>query len=436
MYSPSRHEVSHTMTNKQRKKVTFPKRSSKPKAGGQKQSKRQNTPFGDVGDILGSAVGKMFNMNLGGAGRWLGTGIGSIFGSGDYTLTGPAPKTNVLVNSAQIPQFSSTRQTNVVCHREYLMDFMGSSNFQNRSFKINPGDPDTFPWLSSIAQNYQEYKFHGLVFEFKPLITDYVTGGAPGVVVMATNYNASDAPYTTKQQMENSEFAVSVKPTHNLMHGVECDVSQTPTPIKYVREGPIPTGQDPKLYDLGLFQFANQGSPTQLLGEIWVSYCVEFFKPILPETIGGSVDSATLGRASADGSNVFGVTQYYKGGTMEMYAAGNTLVWDSLPDMIYLISITWRGAATVLDYPTIALADCVGQNMFEPVSNVGPTFWYTVGADPGLTSAIATLSICVKSTLTAPGVSQMTFSSFVLPATTVAITCTMLDRSITTFTYN
>jgi hypothetical protein len=147
-------------------------------------------PFRDTGGIVGNRIGGMFgNASAGrGIGRWLGTGIGSIFGSGDYTLAGSQPMYNVMMNGSQIPKFDSTRQTNVVCHREYLKDFTGTTGFSLNTFSLNPGLADTFPWLSTVASSYQEYKFHGLVFEFRSLITDFVTGGAPGVIIMATNY--------------------------------------------------------------------------------------------------------------------------------------------------------------------------------------------------------------------------------------------------------
>jgi len=413
-----------------RKQVRFPTKKPK-KQQQQPKPKSKKTPFGDVGHILGNAIGSMFNMNLSGPGRWLGTGIGSIFGSGDYTMTGAPPKNNVLVNSAEIPQFSTTRQTNVVCHREYLQDWTGTSSFLNKGFKLNPGDEDTFPWLSSIAQNYQEYKFHGLVFEFKPLITDFVTGGAPGVVIMATNYNSSEPIYTTKQQMENSEFAVSVKPTHNLMHGVECDLSQTPNPIKYVRDGQLTAAEDPKLYDLGVFQFANQGSPAQLLGEIWVSYCVEFFKPIIPETVGGSITSSTRGASVATGANVFGTIQLYNRGSAGITVSGNTLLFNSDPGMYYLIEIQWKSAAPVaIAYPaTVAPVNSVSANLFEPTIS-GPTFWFAFGSSNGVNSTNATLSACVRSNQLSPGTSGLSLAAFVLPADTVEVTVTQLDVSL------
>jgi len=258
-----------------------------------KQKQKKKTPFADTGGIIGRAAGSFFgNSKVGSSvGRWLGSGIGSIFGSGDYQVVGANPKYNIL--NGNVPQFSSTRATNIVCHREYIGDVVGTTAFTNTLYPLNPGVSNAFPWLQGIASNYQQYRFHGMVFEFRPLITDFVTSGAPGVMIMATNYNSDLPRYTTKQEMENSEFAVSVKPTMALRHMVECDPRQTPISELYVRAAPVPSGQDLRVYDLGTFQLATQGNPNQLLGELWVTYCVEFFKPTL------DLSNQTTGSASA-----------------------------------------------------------------------------------------------------------------------------------------
>jgi hypothetical protein len=300
----------------------------------------------------------MFNMPfLKGAGRFLGSGIGSIFGSGDYTLTGSVPEYNVLTNSKQIPQFSTSHATNIVCHREYLGDITGTSAFTNRSYPLNPGNSKTFPWLSTIAQNYQQYKIHGIIFEFRPLITDFVTSGAPGVVVMATNYNANAQPYDTKQEMENSEFAVSVKPTNALIHGVECAKGETVLNQLYVRKGAPPAGQDLRLYDIGTFQFASQANPIQVLGELWVSYCVEFFKPILPDDVGGNVLSCRYIRGSVDASNRLGtVTAASAGDLLLQFPDNNTFNFEAYPGNKYLVILAWNGIVSSPVMPSMAIA--------------------------------------------------------------------------------
>lgn len=335
-----------------------------------KQKKKKRTPFGDTGSIVGGSLGGMFgNSKMGsGIGRWLGSGIGSIFGSGDYALSGSSPKYNVLTNGSQIPQFDSGRQTNVVCHREYLGDIYGTAGFNNRLYPLNPGVNKTFPWLSSLAVNYQEYKFHGLVFEFRSLITDFVTGGAPGVVIMSTSYNADADQYLTKQQMENAEFAVSVKPTNNLMHGIECDDRQTPNPIKYIRNGDVPYGQDKRLYDLGTFQFATQSNPTQDLGELWVSYCVEFLKPVLPSSGPDPGPYEEIQRFGAASSAPFGLIGVSERGQLDVVVDSTSIkILNAEPHVNYLIDVVWFnvGAPVVFDVGTISFAGCVDVPRFN-----------------------------------------------------------------------
>jgi len=201
-------------------------------------NKRQNTPFADTGGIVGNKIGSYFGGNkiFRDLGKVLGSGIGSIFGSGDYTMTGNKPGYNVL--AGQMPKFSSSSATNVVSHREYLGDITGTAGFNNLVYPLNPGVSKTFPWLSTIAAGYQQYKFHGVVFEFRSLVTDFVTGGAPGVIVMTTNYDATSSSYISRQEAENAEFAVATKPTLNLMHMIECEGRQTQIPLHNVRVGP------------------------------------------------------------------------------------------------------------------------------------------------------------------------------------------------------
>ena len=354
---------------------------------------KAKSPFSNAGALAGARAGQMFNLPmLKGVGRWLGSGIGSIFGSGDYTMTGANPSYNVLANGAQIPKFSSTHATNIVCHREYLGDILGTAAFTNTAYPLNPGIPTTFPWLSTIADNYQEYKFHGVIFEFRPLITDFVTGGAPGVVIMATNYNADLPVYTTKQVMENSEFAVSVKPTNTLIHGIECSPEQTDPIIKYVRNGALATGQDLKNYDWGNFQFATQSNPIQNLGELWVSYCVEFYKPVLNTTSGPVVAAKTshIGRSSFTNASPYGTVGVSVSGSMTAAATATVLTVSAL-SAGELIQITWVWNGTTpatIVFPVIT-----------PTNGTAQSFYKNGVDSTAIGGATASLSRCVLQTV-------------------------------------
>ncbi len=364
----------------------------------QKQLSKQKlatTPFRTTGGIIGNKLGGMFGNAAFGkqAGKWLGTGIGSIFGSGDYSLAGSMPSYNVLCNGAQIPQFDTTRQTNIVCHREYLGDITGTTGFNLTGYALNPGLSSTFPWLSTIAANYQEYRFHGVIFEFRPLITDFVTSGAPGVVVMATNYNADAALYTSKQEMENSEFAVSVKPTVDLIHGIECAVGQTALPHRYVRTGAPDSGEDLRLYDWGNFQFATQANPTQNLGELWVSYCVEFFKPILPNPT-TSLRSGVAGFMSRSGvsdASPLGTASLQLTGNLALTVAATTITFTANPQEVYMITFQYvAGSGNNISNFTVTPS---GATTLSPWTNTSgnidavQVYRNTIGSTAGVFSA-------------------------------------------------
>lgn len=366
---------------------------------------KAKTPFSTAGALVGARAGQMFNLPmLKGVGRWLGGGIGSIFGSGDYTMSGQQPEFNVLTNGSQIPKFSTTHATNVVCHREYLGDIAGTSAFNNTAYPINPGLSSTFPWLSTIADNYQEYKIHGMIFEFRPLITDFVTGGAPGVIVLATNYNADLPVYTTKQQMENSEFAVSVKPTLPLIHGIECSAAQTDPIIKYVRNSSLASGQDLKNYDWGTFQFATQSNPIQNLGELWVSYCVEFFKPVLTSTTSTVVVASThKGIASVTAANPLGLVQTSISGALGATATATVI---SIPSTTigsrFILTMWWQGSSGAYAPPTITTSNATDLN-FNAISGAR-------SSTPSVSTTMSSMQITYTFSVTATGPVTITLS--------------------------
>jgi len=228
-------------------------------------------------------------------------------------------RSRTVTNSKEIPQFSSTKMTNVVSHREYIGDlYTGGtapppfeavpSNYSSpftignvqiagsgevlgtKGFKINVGVKDTFPWLYNLARNYEQYRVHGMVFEFKSLSADALssTNTALGSVIMATEYNAANPVFISKQQMENYEFAQSCKPSVSMMHAIECAPNLTSVSELYVRVGDVPVYQDPRLYDLGTFQIATCGmqAPQINIGELWCTYLIELIKPKLPNLLG------------------------------------------------------------------------------------------------------------------------------------------------------
>lgn len=184
----------------------------------------------------------------------------------------------------------------MIRHREYICDIKASSvagQFQSNVFNIQPGLQESFPWLAPIATQYEQYDIKGMVYEFKSLYADSVvassTSGSLGGIIMSTNYNSVAPDWTSKQQMENTEFTTSAKPSVSFYHPIECAPNQTTVKNLYVRNGPPPENANLRMYDMGKFQIATFGLPSNAIaGELWCTYEIEFYKPIA-QSVGGSM---------------------------------------------------------------------------------------------------------------------------------------------------
>lgn len=229
-----------------------------------------------VGAALGGPTGATI-------GNSIGNGINTILGMGSYGI-----KMNSLwaSDSSQVPAMHSANETIRVTHREYIGDIITSSTagaFKLDSFFLNPGLEQSFPWLAPIARSFTEYQVLGFAAEFKSNSSDAMTSTntALGSVVMNALYNNKDAVVDNKQDMLNSMWAVQTKPSQNCILPIECDPSQNPFGVLYVRAGPIPASDNINMYDLATIQVATQGlqGTSVNVGELWFTYDIELRKP-------------------------------------------------------------------------------------------------------------------------------------------------------------
>ena len=186
-----------------------------------------------------------------------------------------------------VPQIVNSAETGgvIVRHREYLGDIAASTAFTIQSYDIQPGLQRTFPWLSSIANSFEQYRIRGMLFEFNSTSADavYSVGAntALGSVIMMTDYDIADAPPGSKREMLNSEWSSSSKPACTFIHPIECKKAVSPQTMMYTRGTIIPpVGYDPRLYDFARFHIATEGMQAAggIIGELWVTYEIELFK--------------------------------------------------------------------------------------------------------------------------------------------------------------
>lgn len=242
----------------------------------------------------GGKVGGLFGMSD--LGKSLGTGAASLLGFGDYNVVSNSLMKNVDVNGAIVPKFSNNGNNGVrVREREYLGDIVSgpTGQFTNKVYPLTPTDPNTFPWLHNIAQQFDQWDPHGIVLEFVSTSSDFNgSAQALGSVIMATDYDVLDKPFTNKIVMDNADYSSSFKPSVNQYHGIECDPKQRPYPILFT----LPYDRAPaNINTLGNFQIATAGvsAANVTLGELWISYDITFLKKQL-EPVLTPVPHATL----------------------------------------------------------------------------------------------------------------------------------------------
>lgn len=249
-----------------------------------------------IGRTLGNFV------NQGDLGAMAGGALAKYFGHGDYQV-----KSNSLMGNGKtvVPKFDGKRGTRIT-EREFLGDVLsgptltsGATDFSIRTFSLNPTNSGTFPWLSQTAHLYDQWEPNGIVFEFVSTSSEFNgTSQALGAIVMATDYDPYDVPFGSKQDMENSDYACSTKPSLGLAHGLECDPKERPTEVLYTRET---NGAPLTSTSLGNFQVATKGCSTAgtVLGELWISYDITFYKKQMYNGVSGPYGFFAGGLSSA-----------------------------------------------------------------------------------------------------------------------------------------
>lgn len=258
-----------------------------------------------IGKMLGSQMGGFVGDKLENLAVSYITGLGSYSVNKNVFLSGNLP-------AIKNPTGPNSSGGTTIRYTEYLQDIItGQPNsFSSESFLINAGNSKTFPWLSQLAENYEQFEIEGMIFEFKSTSSDALnsTNTALGTVMLATQYDVLDPPFTSKQEMLNYQYASCVKPSQSVMHMIECDPRQTTVNELYTlasndAEINVPSMSDARLYYLGRTTVATTGfqGTNVNVGQLHVTYQVRLLKPKLFATLGLS-NAACDYLAVGDGS--------------------------------------------------------------------------------------------------------------------------------------
>lgn len=166
-----------------------------------------------------------------------------------------------------------------VRHRELLdSSLVGASTWTQlykNEYEINPGLSGTFPWLSTIAKNYTEYRVHGLSFDYVPSCPTTTPGDViltplydPQIPTPVSEVEASDQ-IDTKSGSVFMNHRMILKPS-------KMNISGTKKLIRdYAMAGSIVN------YDCGRVCVSTTSGSGGAIGKLFITYDIELFAPRL-----------------------------------------------------------------------------------------------------------------------------------------------------------
>lgn len=204
-----------------------------------------------------------------GSAKIIGLGSGGGEFAVDYRRSVPLAASRKKV--ARQPRVNGSRAF-TVSHSEFLADLTAvDPGFDVKSYAINPAQSTTFPWLSSLARNFDQYRIKTLVVRFE--------SAAPatenGRVFMAFDYDPQDPPPSSKGEFMSYRGATSDAVW------TSGSVSLTGPRLGkafYTRPGQV-VG-DVRLFDAANLLVSTSGVSNGLLcGELYIDYTMELVNP-------------------------------------------------------------------------------------------------------------------------------------------------------------
>lgn len=239
------------------------------------------------------------------------------------------------------PKIKQTAQSMRIAHRELVITgITGQNNFAvNYTMNINPGLPAVFPWLSTMAIKWEQYKVHRLNVQYVPVVGT----SQAGEILLSPDYDASDPTPTTEQQAANMRDAVQDVCWKNVEMRLDPNAMMALGPRRFVRAGN--EAGDIKTFDVAVVNICTvniTGSPN--IGKIYLDYDIEFFIPQNSPTIVQTPSQATVIQSGvhtlASGIPAFadGLLIYYNCLQASVTGPGNNAIL--LPPGSYKIS--WK----------------------------------------------------------------------------------------------
>jgi hypothetical protein len=211
------------------------------------------------------------------------------------------------------PKFTGSAKGCVLIeHREVFVWPIGTASYAIDSATVNPGHSIVFPWLSKVAQRFEEYRFRYLRFRYYPRCGT----GQAGEIVIGFDPKSGDQAPQSLQILNTYHIRAQGPQWKEHVLNIPRDVLNGTGRRRFVTPGAPADLSVRSLYDVGKILFAKDGSSPSgaIIGEISVEYGVELYVPTTDpdggtsagwaRSNGGETAAAPYGSAPTYGGNV------------------------------------------------------------------------------------------------------------------------------------
>lgn len=172
--------------------------------------------------------------------------------------------------------FKEGHQPFILRRREFVdtLSFPAGDDFHLKSYTINAGNAELFPWLSTIATNFETYRFKNLKFEY----ISRLPSTNHGSVTLAVEFDPTDPDPDSLKTLRNMSGCVTDNVWQDLSLRVNTSALNSTAGKngeRYVSDGPT---SSPFKYDAGKFYFNTDASLAHTY-QLYVTYEVLLFTP-------------------------------------------------------------------------------------------------------------------------------------------------------------
>lgn len=192
------------------------------------------------------------------------------------------PKQTKLTNRSTKPAPSRPRirsdlntKTTTIHHTEHIAQLVAGNSFDPYPLGINPCNRNMFPWLSTLAESFETYRFTRLVLKYVPSCPSTTDGR----IYFAVDYDSNDAPYSNVREFMSAPTSATNQISKHLSVNIPYSKMSNVIQWHYTNKLSTLAGRDRNFSDCGIFQFAAMSNSSVIAGDLLVSYSVELRQP-------------------------------------------------------------------------------------------------------------------------------------------------------------